>query len=161
MSKNDKKRIGAVIITQEGMNELQAELVELKEVKMPKVVARISNAREQGDLSENADYHSAKDEQSMVNARIDAIEEILSKAEVTEKKSGSKVSLGSIVKVENGNNGKKYTYSLVGEYESNPSEGKISVESPVGKALMGKKKGDKCEVEVPAGKIVYKILELK
>jgi len=150
-----------ITITQTGYEELQQELLELKTVAMPKVIERISNAREQGDLSENADYHSARDERDILQARVNEIEEILAKAEVTAVKTTSSVSLGSKVTLEIVGKGKKITYQMSGEYESNPTEGKISIQSPVGKALFKKSKGDKVEVETPAGKITYKILEIK
>lgn len=149
-------------ITQAGFEELQQELQELKTVAMPKIIARIANAREQGDLSENADYHGARDEQDILQARINEIEEILIKAQVTaQNKTAGVVALGSIVTLELVGKKKQLTYQMTGEYESNPSEGKISIESPVGKALLSKKKGDSVEVETPAGKITYKVLEVK
>lgn len=152
-----------ISITQTGFEELQQELLELKDVKMPKVIERISNAREQGDLSENADYHSARDERDMLQARINAIEEILLKTTVTAsvKTVSGIVALGSTVTLEIVGKSKKLTYVMSGEYESNPAEGKISVESPVGKALLKKSKGDKVEVQTPAGQVTYKILEIK
>ncbi len=152
-----------ITITQTGFEELQQELQELKTVKIPKVIERISNAREQGDLSENADYHSARDERDMLQARINSIEEILLNTKVTAsvKTSTEVVSLGSVVKLEIVGKDKKITYQMSGEYESNPAEGKISIESPVGKALLKKSKGDKVEVKTPAGQITYKILEIK
>jgi transcription elongation factor GreA len=152
-----------ITITQTGFEELQQELQELKTVKIPKVIERISNAREQGDLSENADYHSARDERDMLQARINSIEEILLNTKVTAsvKTSTGVISLGSVVKLEIVGKDKKITYQMSGEYESNPAEGKISIESPVGKALLKKSKGDKVEVKTPAGQITYKILEIK
>lgn len=150
-----------ITITQTGYEELQQELLELKSEAMPRVIERISNAREQGDLSENADYHSARDERDILQARINEIEGILAKAEITVVKNTSSVSLGSKVTLEVLGKSKKITYQMSGEYESNPAEGKISIESPVGKALFKKSKGDKVEVETPAGKITYKILEIK
>lgn len=151
-----------ITITQSGFEELQQEILELKTVKMPKVIERISNAREQGDLSENADYHSARDERDMLQARINDIEEILMNAKVTASvKSTGSVALGSIVTLEIVGKGKKITYQMSGEYESNPAEGKISIESPVGKALLKKSKGDTAEVKTPAGQVTYKILEVK
>lgn len=152
-----------ISITQTGFEELQQELLELKDVKMPKVIERIANAREQGDLSENADYHSARDERDMLQARINAIEEILLKTKVTAsvKSVAGIIALGSVVTLEIVGKNKKITYVMSGEYESNPSEGKISIESPVGKSLLKKSKGDKVEVETPAGKVTYKILEIK
>jgi transcription elongation factor GreA len=152
-----------ITITQAGFEELQQELLELKNVAIPKVIERISNAREQGDLSENADYHSARDERDILQARINEIEEILAKVEVkvTAAKVNGIISLGSVVSLEIVGKSKKLTYIMSGEYESNPAEGKISIESPVGKALLKKGKGDKVEVQTPAGQVTYKILEIK
>ena len=155
------KNLDTIILTQTGLAELEEELKTLKEVQIPKVIDRIANAREQGDLSENADYHSARDERDILQARINDIEEIISKAEVATASSGSEVALGSVVEIELVGKGKKFTYTIAGEYESDPAEGKVSIESPVGKALKGKSKGDKVVVEVPAGKIEYKILSIK
>lgn len=151
-----------ITITQSGFEELQQEVLELKNVKIPKVIERIANAREQGDLSENADYHSARDERDILQARINEIEEILLNAKVTAStKTAGIVNIGSIVTLEIVGKGKKITYQMSGEYESNPAEGKISVESPVGKALLKKSKGEVIEVKTPAGTITYKILEVK
>lgn len=152
-----------ITISQSGFEELQQELLELKNVAIPKVIERIANAREQGDLSENADYHSARDERDILQARINEIEEILSKVEVkaTSSAKAGVISLGSLVTLEIVGKNKKVTYQMSGEYESNPSEGKISIESPVGKSLLGKSKGDKVEVNTPAGQIIYKVLEIK
>lgn len=152
-----------ITISQSGFDELQQELLELKTVAIPKVIERIANAREQGDLSENADYHSARDERDILQARINEIEEILAKVEVkaTASAKAGVISLGSLVTLELVGKNKKVTYQMSGEYESNPSEGKISIESPVGKSLLGKSKGDKVEVITPAGQIIYKVLEIK
>jgi transcription elongation factor GreA len=160
MSKQIKNNQEKIILTEEGLADLKAELKDLKEVQMPKVVARIANARDQGDLSENSDYHSALDEQAMLNARIDQIENVIDKAKVVKEQSGHLVTLGSKVQLQLLSTNKKFTYSLVGQYESNPEDGKISIESPVGKSLLGKKKGDKVTVETPAGKIDYSILNV-
>ena len=149
-----------IILTQEGLADLQAELKELQEVKLPQVVARIANARDQGDLSENSDYHAALDEKAMLDTRIEQIEVALSKAEVVESKSSDEVSLGSRVKLQLVDKKKQFTYTLVGEYESDPSEGKVSVKSPIGQALLGKKKGEQSVVETPTGKVTYKILSI-
>lgn len=160
MSKQIKDNQDTIILTEEGLADLKAELKDLKEVQMPKVVSRIANARDQGDLSENSDYHSALDEQAMLNARIDQIESVIDKAKVVKEQSGHLITLGSKVKLELLTNKKKFTYSLVGQYESDPEEGKISIESPVGKSLLGKKKGDRAVVETPTGKIEYLILNV-
>ncbi|MFA6813936.1 MAG: transcription elongation factor GreA [Candidatus Pacebacteria bacterium] len=160
MLKQIKDNQDKIILTEEGLADLNAELKDLKEVQMPKVVARIANARDQGDLSENSDYHSALDEQAMLNARIDQIENIIDKSKVVKEQSGHLITLGSKVKLKSMNTKKTLVYSLVGQYESDPQEGKISIESPVGKSLLGKKKGDKAVVETPAGKIEYLILDV-
>jgi len=155
---NDK-----IQLTQEGLGELQAELKQLKEVKLPKVIARVSSAREQGDLSENADYHSAKEEQNFTETRISEIEDILSRGTVVKgTKNTSKVGIGSHVEVSIvGKAGKTFTYEIVGEFEADPEEGKISSVSPLGKSLLGKKMGDSISVKAPMGEIVYKIEEIK
>ncbi len=150
-----------ITITQTGLEELKQELEQLQTVQMPKVIERIANAREQGDLSENADYHSARDERDILQARINEIEEIIGKAKVVTARTTTTISLGSIVTLELVGKKKTVSYQIAGEYESDPAEGKISIESPVGKALVGKKKGDSVEVSTPAGKITYKILEVK
>jgi transcription elongation factor GreA len=145
-----------ITITQTGYEELQQELQELKAVAMPRVIERISNAREQGDLSENADYHSARDERDILQARINEIEEILAKAEVSAVKSTSTVSLGSTVTVEVVGKNKKITYQMSGEYESNPTEGKISIESPVGKALFSKSREIRLKLKLQRAKLLTK-----
>lgn len=150
-----------ITLTQAGLLDLQQELEQLKTVQMPKVVERIAAAREQGDLSENTDYASAKDEQAIVQARINEIEEILSKAKVVNGQRSTVVALGSTVTLQPLGKKQQITYNIVGEYESDPAEGKISVQSPVAKALIGKSKGSKVEVTAPAGKIEYEILAVK
>jgi transcription elongation factor GreA len=147
-------------LTQTGVDELQQELDELIKVKVPKVIERIANAREQGDLSENADYQSARDEQDILQARINEIETILAQATiVTNKKGIAAVGMGSTVVLKLAK--KTITYTLVGEFEADPDGGKISVVSPLGKALMGKKKGDSISVKAPMGEVTYEIVEIK
>ncbi len=149
-------------LTKEGFDELQAELAELRDVKLPAVIARVAKAREHGDLSENAEYHSAQDDQQLIETRIAEIDSILSKAKVVQHtKSSLKVGIGSKVEVKKKGAKKGTTFSIVGEYESNPAEGKISSVSPLGKALIGKKKGDTVQVEAPSGTISYEILQIK
>jgi transcription elongation factor GreA len=160
MSKQVKNSQDNIILTEDGLADLKAELKELQEVQVPKVVARISNARDQGDLSENSDYHAALDERAMLDARIGQIENVISKAKVVKEQSGHLITLGSKVKLRLLSDKKQFTYSLVGQYESNPEDGKISIESPVGKSLLGKKKGEKSVVETPAGKSEYLILDV-
>ncbi|MBT4124714.1 MAG: transcription elongation factor GreA [Candidatus Pacebacteria bacterium] len=156
---NDKK----IQLTAEGLEELKAELKQLKTEKLPKVIARVSSAREQGDLSENADYHSAKEEQNFVETRISEIEDVVSRAKVVKgTKSTSKVGISSKVEITlKGKPGKTYTYEVVGEFEADPEEGKVSAVSPMGKALLGKKKGESISVIAPAGEIEYIVKNIK
>jgi transcription elongation factor GreA len=159
MTDNPKK----IQLTKEGLEDLQAELTELKEVKLPAVVERVAAARAHGDLSENAEYHDAKEEQNFVDTRISEIEDVIDRAEVVKQTTSStKVGVGSTVKTHLEKNAKKsFTFHIVGEYESNPAEGKISAVSPLGHSLMGKKSGDKAIVVAPAGEIVYVIDGIK
>jgi len=148
-------------ITKQGLEELNAELKDFQEVKLPAATARKAEASKQGDLRENSEYQNAKEEQDFVQARIGEIVEILSKIEVvSESKNSSKVSIGSHVKVQLKGQKKSLTYHIVGEYEADPREGKISSVSPLGKALFGKKKGDAVKFEAPAGTIEYLIEEI-
>lgn len=150
-------------LTAEGLAELKAELKELEEVKLPKVVARVAEARSHGDLSENAEYHDAREEQSFVQARINEIEEVIANASIVKNtRSQTKVGMGSTVTLQlKGKKGKTFTYHVVGEFEADPKEGKISIDSPLGEALNGKKKGDEAVVKAPAGEVTYIILEIK
>jgi len=143
-------------LTQEGLSELKEELAQLKEVKLPSVIDRVAKAREYGDLSENAEYHDARSEQEFVQTRIDEIEEVLGKAVIVKKTLGTKkVGIGSVVTVKTG--GKTTKLTIVGEFQGNPKEGKMSSVSPLGKAIVGKKKGDKTTVSAPAGKVEYTV----
>ncbi len=141
-------------ITLEGRKELETELEELKAGRA-EIAEKIAAARDLGDLSENADYDAARDEQGQAETRIAEIEEILLNAEIIKAKSGSKIVVGS--KVELKTNGKNVSYQLVGPVEADPLEGKISNESPIGQALLGKKVGDTVEINTPKGKTEYKI----
>ena len=141
-------------ITAEGRTELEAELKELKASRGEKE-EKIANARELGDLSENADYDAARDEQGQAETRIAEIEDILLNAEIIKPKKGSSVAVGS--KIELKVNGKKVSYQLVGPVEADPANGKISDQSPIGKALLGKKSGESVEITTPKGKSKYTI----
>lgn len=149
-----------IYLTKEGLAELQAELAELKEKKRPVTLDRLSEARDQGDLSENAEYTAARDELSFIDGRIDELEELIKQAQLIQDQSGSQkiVGLGSTVTVHIGQ--KKEEFTVVGEWEADPTEKKISHESPLGKALIGKKVGEELEVDAPAGKIKYKIISI-
>lgn len=148
-------------LTKAGMAQLKAELSELKDVKRPKIVDRLSNARGQGDLSENSDYQSAKEELEFLDGRIDELEEVIKNADVVSAnpKNGHTVSLGTKVTLKVG--GKETVFDIVGEWEADPMNKKISHESPLGMALIGKKVGEKAEVAAPAGKITYEILSIE
>ncbi|OGM22140.1 transcription elongation factor GreA [Candidatus Woesebacteria bacterium RIFCSPLOWO2_01_FULL_39_21] len=149
-----------VKVTKEGLMALQKELDELVNVKRPRLVERLSRARSEGDLAENSDYHSARDELEFLDGRIAEIDTVLKNAVVAPVSNGhGKVGLGAKVSVKY--NGSQTVYHLVGEWEADPVKSKISIESPLGQALLGKKKGDRVEVEAPAGKVVYEVLSIK
>jgi transcription elongation factor GreA len=155
----DRKK---VYITREGLQELKKEYEDLVKVKRPEVVERVAKAREMGDLSENSEYHAAKENLALIDGRTEELSEIIKMAEIIADgaaKGAKTVQIGSQVTVKI--NGKKEVFSLVGEWEADPHEKKISHESPLGKALMGKALNDKIEVEAPAGKIIYHITEIK
>ncbi|MBI3495437.1 transcription elongation factor GreA [Candidatus Berkelbacteria bacterium] len=148
-----------VVISQEGLQKLQDELKHLKEVRRPEVIARIQQAREYGDLSENAEYDDARNEQSFIEGRIQELEEMIKNAQVIEKSNGrGKAVVGSVITVKM--DGKTEKYTLVGSQEADPLNGKISIESPIGRALLDHGKGETIEVEAPRGKLRYQILSV-
>ena len=147
-------------ITVTGLKNLKSELENLKIVQRPKVVEAIAEARSHGDLKENAEYHAAKEEQSLAEARIRDIESKLSSAQVidvTNIESSDKVIFGTTVKVYNSNLEKSLTYKIVGEDEADASAGKISFASPLAKKLIGKFEGDVIKLETPGGLTEYEI----
>ena len=147
-------------ITLNGLEKLKEELVFLKEKKRAEIVAAIAEARSHGDLKENAEYHAAKEEQSLAEARIRDIESKLSSAQVidvTAIESSDKVIFGTTVKVYNSNLEKSLTYKIVGEDEADASAGKISFASPLAKKLIGKFEGDVLQLETPGGTTEYEI----
>ena len=148
-------------VTKEGLEELKKEHDELVNVKRPEILERLSDARDQGDLSENAEYTAAKDELSFIDGRIEEVEELLKQATLITGQTGAKkaVELGATVTVTIGS--KKEEFTVVGEWEADPTAKKISHESPLGKALMGKKVGEVLEVEAPAGKIKYTVAAIR
>ena len=154
----DKKNI----LTYEGLKKLEDELENLKVVRIKEVSQKIKEAREQGDLSENAEYDAAKDEQRDIEARIEELEKILKNAEVVveEEADLDKVSIGCSVKILDCEFEEELEYKIVGSTEANSLKGKISNESPVGKALLGKQVGDTVTVETPAGEFSYKVLSI-
>lgn len=150
-----------IYLTKEGLGELKKEYEELSKVKRPDVLARVSQARSMGDLSENAEYVAAREELSFIDGRIDELEELIKQAVLIQEshvKGGQVVKLGSTVTVNV--KGKKEIFTVVGEWEADPKDKKISHESPLGKALIGKKVGEKIEVEAPAGKLGYTIVSV-
>jgi transcription elongation factor GreA len=147
-----------IYLTKEGLEELRKEHEELTKVRRVEVVERLSAARDQGDLSENAEYHAAREELSFIDGRIDELEELLKQVVIIEDSKGEIVALGSKVTLKV--KGKDEVYSVVGEWEADPRERKISHESPLGKALMGKKIGETVEVSAPAGVITYTVVSL-
>lgn len=151
----------SVQLTKNGYENLKKELEELENVKRKKAVDRLQKARAMGDLSENSEYTAAKEELEFIERRIAEIKEILHKAEVIEvdKNENKVVQIGSSVIVEINN--KKEAFQIVGDFEANPMEKKLSHTSPIGQALINKKEGDSVEINVPAGKIKYKIVEIK
>jgi len=148
-----------VVLTKDGLLELKREYDELVKGKRPEAVNRLADARELGDLSENSEYAAAKQDLSFIDGRILELEEIIHGAKVVTNHTKSAVDVGC--KVTLTINGKKEVFSLVGEWEADPMAKKISHSSPLGKALMGKKVGEKVEVEAPAGKVLYKILSIE
>ena len=151
------------LLTFTGLKKLEEELHDLKVFKRKEVAGKIKEAREQGDLSENAEYDAAKDEQRDIEARIEEIEKILKNVEVVDEVEVDldKISVGCRVKVYDIEFDEEMEFSLVGSSEANSLKGKISNESPVGKALIGAKVGDVVEVETQAGLIQYKVLEIQ
>ena len=151
-----------IYLTKEGLAELKKEYEELISVKRPNVLARVTQARNMGDLSENAEYVASREELTFIDGRIDELEVILKQAIVIRenvKASNHAVKLGSTVTLHS--DGKKEIFTVVGEWEADPTNKKISHESPLGKMLIGKKVGDKVQVEAPAGKITYAVISVK
>jgi transcription elongation factor GreA len=152
-----------VILTAEGYKKLHQEIDHLRGEKRREVAERIRVAREFGDISENAEYDDAKNEQAMLEHKIAQLEDRLLTARVITKKEISKdaVSIGSRVRLRDLQAGKTFEYRIVGSAEANPAENKLSNESPVGKAILGHKKGDVVEVTAPRGALKFKIMEIK
>ena len=148
-----------IVLTKDGLSELKREYDDLVNVKRPDAVNRLADARELGDLSENSEYAAAKQDLAFIDGRILELEEIIHGAKIVTNHTKNAVDVGC--KVTLTINGKKEVFSLVGEWEADPMQKKISHSSPLGKALMGKKVGEKVEVEAPAGKVLYKILSIE
>ncbi|MDD6212104.1 MAG: transcription elongation factor GreA [Clostridiales bacterium] len=151
------------ILTYTGLKKLEDELQDLKVVKRKEIAEKIKEAREQGDLSENAEYDAAKDEQRDIEARIEELEKLLKNVEVVveEDINLDQINIGCRVKVHDTEFDEEMEFSIVGSTEANSLQGKISNESPVGKALLGKKVGDEVKVETQAGTMTYQILAIQ
>ena len=148
------------LLTSEGFLELETELNYLKNEERPRIIEAIKEARAQGDLSENADYDAAREEQAKVEARIQDLEYRLEHAKIIEKATGDKVDVGTTVTVQYIDDEDEEEYSIVGSMEADPFENKISNESPIGKAIMNKKVGDIISVESPNGSYDIKIVKI-
>lgn len=147
-------------ITQKGFDDLKVELENLIKNKKPKAIDRLGKARSMGDLSENSEYTAAKEELAFVEGRVQEIQQVIDNAEVTNNNNaGDFVQIGSSVTVEL--NGKNEVFQIVGEFEADPMNKKLSQNSPIGQALINKKVGDQVEVNIPAGKVQYKIIDIK
>ena len=150
-----------VYLTEEGLLEIEEELANLKDVRRPEVIKALKDARALGDLSENADYDAARDEQAQIEGRILELEKLLERVHIIEKVNTDEVSLGVTVKIDYIEDDDDIEeYRIVGSKEADPSNNKISNESPLAKAIMGRKKGEICSVESPNGKYNVKILEI-
>ena len=148
--------------TEEGLKKLKEELDFLEHVERPRVSNDIAEARDKGDLSENAEYHAAKEEQSHLELKIAKLKEVVSNARVIDESllDTSKILIHSIVKIKNVANKMEFTYKLVADSETNIKEGKLSVNSPIGKGLLGKKVGDIAEIQAPNGIMNFEIMEI-
>ena len=153
--------MGKRFISANGLEKVKKELEEIKKIKRPKLIKRIQEAKELGDLSENADYHSAKEEQSFMEGKILDLEDTIKNSVIinNNQKNNEVIGVGSIVKVKNSNS--EQEYEITGSNEANPINGKISNESPLGREMIDKKAGDEFLITTPNGEVKYKILEIK
>jgi len=151
-----------VPITLEGLKNLEDELQRLKAVERPRIIAAISEARAHGDLSEHAEYHVAKEQQGMNEARVAEIEDKINRAEVIDisKMSGDTIKFGATVTLSDEDSGDKVTYTIVGDTEANLRDRKISISSPIGRALIGKSKGESVDVTTPKGTRTFEVLKV-
>ena len=152
-----------VPMTIEGYKTLEEELHRLKSVERPRIIQQISEARAHGDLSENAEYHAAKEAQGLNEAKVAELEDKISRAEVIDisKLSGDTVKFGATVTLEDEDSGDKVKYKIVGDSEANVRDGKVSISSPIARALIGKSKGESAEVTTPRGTRSYEVLKVE
>lgn len=161
MKTGEKMDKQTLVLTKEGLEKLKNEFTNLVDVKRPEIAKRIQDAREMGDISENSEYDAAKQEQAFIEGRISEIEEILKNATVTDGNKSHKESVDVGAKVTVHMESSDDTFYIVGAPEADPTANKISHESPLGSALMGKKVGEKIEFEAPVGKLTYTILKIE
>ncbi|WP_440880351.1 transcription elongation factor GreA [Tenacibaculum sp. C7A-26P2] len=148
--------------TEEGLKKLKDELAHLEQVERPRVSQEIADARDKGDLSENAEYHAAKEEQSLLETKIAKLKNVVASARIIDESEldTSKVLIHSIVVIKNTINNMEFKYTLVADSESDIKNGKLSVNSPIGKGLLGKKVGDLAEIQVPNGKMNFEVMDI-
>ena len=148
--------------TEEGLKKLKDELAQLEQVERPRVSQEIADARDKGDLSENAEYHAAKEEQSLLEFKIAKLKNVVSSARILDDSQldTSKILIHSVVKLKNTTNGMVFTYTLVADSETDVSNGKLSVKSPIGKGLLGKEVGAIAEINVPNGVMKFEVVEI-
>lgn len=150
-------------VTKKGFEALEAELHELKSVKRPAVIEAIAVAREHGDLSENAEYHAAREQQSFIEGRIKELEAVTGRAQIVDPTtlSGETVKFGATIEIVDEETDEEFTYQIVGDYEADTESGKISISAPISRALIGKSVGDSVSVKTPKGVTDYEILGVK
>lgn len=150
-------------ITQGGFTALEDELKDLKSIQRPNVIAAIAEAREHGDLSENAEYHAAREQQSFIEGRIQELEAVIGRAQVIDVAglSGDDVKFGATVTIVDEDTDEEKSFQIVGDYESDSEAGKLSISAPIAKALIGKAVGDSVNVKTPKGVATYEILDIK
>jgi transcription elongation factor GreA len=148
--------------SEEGLKKLKQELEHLEQVERPRVSQEISDARDKGDLSENAEYHAAKEEQSLLELKIAKLKNVVANARILDESQLdlSKILIHSVVKIRNTANKMEFTYTLVADSETDIKNGKLSVNSPIGKGLLGKQVGEIAEIQVPSGIMKFEILEI-
>ena len=148
--------------TPEGLKKLKEELLQLEQVERPRVTQEIADARDKGDLSENAEYHAAKEEQSLLETKIAKLKNVVASARIIDESQldVSKILIHSKIKIKNSTNGMEFSYTLVADSESDIKNGKLSVNSPIGKGLLGKELGDHVEIKVPNGIMKFEVTEV-
>jgi len=148
--------------TKEGLKKLKDELLQLEQVERPRVTQEIADARDKGDLSENAEYHAAKEEQSLLETKIAKLKNVVASARIIDESQldVSKILIHSKIKIKNTTNGMEFSYTLVADSESDIKNGKLSVNSPIGKGLLGKELGDNVEIKVPNGIMKFEVTEV-